>query len=86
MSKRKVYTKPRIAVEDFVTNSFIAGACQISIKQKEWRTMLQASPLYAEMLTSGYFATGGVSPCDLVYSKGDDILCYHTQGGPLITS
>lgn len=85
MSKRKVYAKPRIAVDDFAMNRFIAGSCQISIKQEGWKTKLQASPMYADMIASGYFTSGTVDSCDL-YARGDDLVCYHTQGGPLITS
>ena len=85
MTKRKAYAKPSIAVEDFVMNQFIAGSCQISIKQAGWQNKLDDSPLYAEMMDSGYFTSGVGYTCAL-YAKGDDILCYHTQGGPLITS
>ena len=85
MSKRKAYAKPQIAVEDFVMNQFIAGSCQISTKQAGWQEQLKKSPLYADMMASGYFTSGVGDPCNL-YAQGDDILCYHTQGGPLITS
>ncbi len=87
MSKRKAYAKPGIIVEDFELNRFIAGACQISIKQSDWQTKLGASPLYKDMMDAGYFAAGAVNPCRLgVYSSGDDKGCYYNQTSPLIAS
>ena len=86
MTKRKAYAKPSIAVEDFVMNQFIAGFCNISIKQAGWKEKLTAaSPLYADIVKAGYFAEGIAASCTLL-ATSDDILCYHTQGGPLIAS
>lgn len=93
MTKRKVYAKPRIAVEDFVMNQFIAGSCNINIREGNEAVVAQMKniPLYADMIGAGYFAAGvqtDSGACNL-YVKGDDLFCYHTQGGrsgPLIAS
>lgn len=77
MTKRKVYAKPCIAVEDFVLNQFIAGPCQVSVRKVKFSDV----PLYKDMLGAGYFAAGVQPNCALYLSQYDDSLCYHTQGG-----
>lgn len=86
MTKRKAYAKPRIAVEDFVLNQFIAGSCQIKTKEEGWMDLLDNSPLYADMMKEGFFVTGVVNSCARLYALDDDTLCYHNQGSPLFTS
>ena len=64
MTKRKVYAKPCIAVEDFVLNQFIAGPCQVSVRKVKFSDV----PLYKDMLGAGYFAAG-VQPNCALYRK-----------------
>lgn len=82
---RKAYAKPRIAIEDFVLNQFIAGSCSVktrNVDKSVW--FAQLDPFTKAAVNAGQFA----EPIDCFFNADDDndTLCYHTQGSPLFTS
>lgn len=86
---RKAYDKPRIAIEDFVLNQYIAGSCTVGTRGKN---PLQIADALAE---KGYdLASAAVSAgqfglkmvCEVDAEADHDTICYHTQGSPLFTS
>lgn len=82
---RKTYEKPRIAIEDFVLNQFIAGSCSVKTngkEQSEWYGELD--PFTQAAVDAGQFAD--VIGCERNADDDNDTLCYHTQGSPLFTS
>lgn len=85
---KKVYEQPKIAIENFVLNQFIAGSCSIKVRNKskeEWYAELaKDDPFTAAIVDAGQFA--GVLNCFLNADDDNDTLCYHTQGSPLFES
>lgn len=82
---RKTYEKPRIAIEDFVLNQFIAGSCSVKTngrEQSEWYGELDSFTQAA--VDAGQFAE--VINCAFSADDDNDGICYHTQGSPLFTS
>ena len=84
---RKAYSKPRIAIEDFVLNQYIAGSCTVTTRNKtkaQIVTDLAGYPFVQAVVAAGQFAD--VMGCALNADDDNDTLCYHTQGSPLFTS
>lgn len=87
---RKVYAKPRIAIEDFTLNQFIAS-CKINVNkhQNDWLTELAKVDklAYAAAVRTNQFADslGCTVHADTI-TGSDDTLCYHTSTSPLFTS
>lgn len=82
---QKVYEKPRIAIENFVVNQFIAGSCQVKIRGKEKDEWYEELDLFTRAaIDLGQFA--GELNCTISADDDNDSLCYHTQGSPLFLS
>lgn len=86
---RKAYDKPRIAIEDFVLNQYIAGSCSVATRGK---TFLEVAD---DLNKAGYLLAGAAVAggqfgdkmvCEKDANSDGDTLCYHTQGSPLFTS
>ena len=88
---RKTYAKPRIAVENFALNQFIAN-CAVKTRNNEdgWRNDLaQYNPfMYSYVMATGQFIDGlqCTVHADTNMNDGMDTLCYHTSTSPLFTS
>lgn len=85
----KAYAKPRIAIEDFTLNQFIANCTIKTRNNPNWEDDLLAySPfIYSYRKATGQF--GGDLQCDTSADEivdGADTLCYHTSTSPLFTS
>ena len=85
---KKAYEAPKIAVENFVLNQFIAGSCIVGTRVKNMEQILDEleliDPFTAAIIAAGQFA--GMLNCSLNADDDNDTLCYHTQGSPLFTS
>jgi hypothetical protein len=86
---RKPYAKPRIAIEEFTHNQFIAN-CQVSVNGN-WRQELQeVSPLdYLAVMRGQLFVTelNCINHADGDFGTPNvDTLCYHTSSSPLFGS
>ena len=81
---RKTYEKPRIAIEDFVLNQFIAGSCSIKTNDDGWEAELaEKDPFTYAGYIAGQFAEA--IQCAFDADDDNDGICYHTQGSPLFT-
>ena len=87
---RKAYAKPRIAIEEFTHNQFIAN-CQVSAYRDNWKTELEkVSPLDYLAVMRGQLFVGELNCPN--HADGDfgqsnaDTLCYHTSSSPLFGS
>lgn len=90
---RKTYAKPRIAIEDFTLNQFIANCTIKTRNNPSWESQLQSySPfIYSYMKATGQFGNGIECTVDAEVkvtdeNAGMDTLCYHTSTSPLFTS
>ena len=86
---RKAYDKPRIAIEDFVLNQYIAGTCTVGTRNKSKEQVatdlaILGYFLAAEAVHAGQF--GLHMTCSTDANLDNDTICYHTQGSPLFTS
>lgn len=87
---RKAYAKPRIAVENFALNQFIANCAVKTRNNDEWRNDLaQYNPfMYSYVMSTGQFIDDlrCAVHADTKIDDGMDTLCYHTSTSPLFTS
>lgn len=88
---KKSYDKPRVAIEDFVLNQFIAGSCSVKTNLRDscyadnrdtWFSQLD--PFTQAAINAGQFAD--TLGCSLNADDDNDTICYHTQGSPLFQS
>ena len=88
---RKQYAKPRIAIEEFTHNQFIAN-CAVNALKSGWQEDLRdVSFLDYMAVVRGHLFTKGLDECltdaDADYMTEDmDTLCYHTSTSPLFWS
>lgn len=87
---RKAYAKPRIAVENFALNQFIANCAVKTRNNQYWeQDLAKYNPfMYSYVMSTGQFidSLDCAVHADEDMDDGMDTLCYHTSTSPLFTS
>ena len=85
---RKPYAKPRIAIDEFTLNQFIAN-CTVNTKDSDWLDQLATVSYfdYVAIVRTKQFVEALNCRVDADAVTSDmDTLCYHTSTSPLFGS
>ena len=85
---RRPYAKPRIAIEEFTLNQFIAN-CTVNTRDADWLDQLAKVSYfdYVAIVRTKQFVEELSCRVDAdVITDGMDSLCYHTSTSPLFGS
>lgn len=85
---RKQYAKPRIAIEEFIQNQFIAN-CAVNTNDSDWLGQLAEVSFfdYMNIMRTHQFTKPLECAVDAdVVTDDMDSLCYHTSTSPLFGS
>lgn len=82
-SKKKIYQKPQVVIEEFELNEYVAGACAenggiVMNLTSEFQCTKQDDYIEEEFVVFGYFDDKCM--VDIKATNGDEI-CYYTAAG-----
>lgn len=88
---RKHYAKPRIAIEEFTHNQFIANNCSVNAHKDGWLETLRTDHFFDYIaVVRGKWFVDELDCANHVDSdtgtEDMDNLCYHTSSSPLFGS